>query len=187
MAAVTLPVSPAVAYLLVTGWSAVPFLPAEPMLVAAGSWAATGGLTLGFVIVAAAVGSFVSDIAKYALGRVAGPAMLRRLRRHPSGERAVDWIDFRMGRAGAAVIVPSYFVPLGVVVATLLSGVLRLPLRAVMIASLVGALVWASVFTSLGYVGGALTGNPFVGLLLGLPAAVALGWLVNRRTTARAA
>lgn len=173
------------AYLLVMAWSGVPFLPGEPMLVAAGSWSAAGGPLLAGVVVAATVGSFTSDLAKYAIGRKAGPSVLHWLEQRPAGARAVAWIGVRMARSGAAVIVPSYFVPFGVVASTLLAGALRLPLREVMVASAVGAAVWAGVFATLGYVGGAVTGSPLVGIALALPAALAVGVLAGRRTTHR--
>jgi membrane-associated protein len=43
---------------------------------------------------------------------------------------------------GPAVIVPAYFVPFGVVAATLLCGALRMPVGAVVVASAVGAALW---------------------------------------------
>jgi membrane-associated protein len=179
-------VTPLAAYLLVLGWASVPFAPAEPLLVGAGSLAATGSLVLPLVIGAAAVGSLASDLAKYAIGRAAGPALLRRLARRPSGERAVAWIEAGAARVGPAVIVPSYFVPFGVVAATLLCGALRMRLGAVVAASAVGAVLWSAVFVLLGFAGGAVTGDPLLGALLALPAAFAIGLLTARRTTASA-
>src|SRR5689334_21904190 len=104
------------AYLLVLGWASLAFVPAEPMLVGAGSYAAVGALHLPFVVAAAAGGSLASDLAKYALGRAFGPALLRRLRRRASWARTVERLETRAHEIGPAVIVPSYFVPLGVVV-----------------------------------------------------------------------
>ena len=142
--------TPIAAYLLVLGWASIPFAPAEPVLVGAGSYAAIGALHLPFVIAAAAAGSLASDLAKYAIGRAAGPAMLERLRRRESGARAVDWIESRARRIGPAVIVPSYFVPFGVVAATLLCGALRMRLGPVAAASAVGAALWSAMFVLLG-------------------------------------
>ncbi|WP_219414979.1 DedA family protein [Pseudonocardia nigra] len=182
----SLPVSPVAAYLVVLVWASLPFVPAEPMLVAAGSWSATGGLSVLAVVAAAAAGSLVSDLVKYAIGRLAGPALLQRLRNRPAGARAVTWIEHRVRRIGPAVIIPSYFVPVGVVVSTLLCGALRLPLRAVVVASAAGAALWAAVFVLLGYAGGVVSGHPLAGIAIGLPAAFLLGALIARRTTARA-
>lgn len=173
--------SPTLAYLLALVWSAVPFVPAEPMLVTMGSWAASGGPHPLLLVAAAAAGSFVSDLVKYWLGLLFGPAVLRKLERRPSGARATAWVRARMARSGPGVIVPSYFVPFGVVAATLLSGAIRLPLRGVAVASLVGAAVWAGVYVALGYVGGAVTGNPLVGVALGMAAALAIALLSGTR------
>ena len=177
--------TPLAAYLLVMGWASLPFVPAEPMLVGAGSYSATGALQLPMVVGAAAIGSLASDFAKYFLGRAAGPALLRRLSRRESGARAVTWIESRARRIGPAVIVPSYFVPFGVVAATLLCGVLRMRLGPVAVASTVGAALWSSMFVLLGYAGGAVTHNPLHGALLALPVALVLGMLLSRLATAR--
>ena len=182
---VRLPVTPIAAYLLVAGWASVPFVPAEPMLVAVGSYAATGALALPLVVVAAAAGSLVSDLAKYALGRVAGPRLLRRLGRRESGARAIAWIEARARRIGPLVIVPSYFVPFGVVASTLLCGALRMRPGPVAAASAAGAALWAALFVLLGFAGGAVTHDPVHGVLLALPVALALGLGLSRLVTAR--
>jgi membrane-associated protein len=182
---VRLPVTPIAAYLLVMGWASLPFVPAEPMLVGAGSYAATGALHLPLIVAVAALGSLASDLAKYALGRVVGPALLRRLGRRESGARAITWIETRAQRIGPAVIVPAYFVPFAVVAATLLCGVLRMRLGPVVVASVVGAALWSSLFTLLGYAGGAVTHNPLTGALLALPVAFGLAMVLSRVTTSR--
>lgn len=181
----TLPVVPAMAYLFVLVWTSLPFLPAEPVLLAGGSYAASGGLLLPLVVLAATVGSFVSDLLKYGIGRLAGPWVLLRLRRTSAGAKALVWIELRMARTGPAVIVPSYFVPFGVVVATVLCGALRTPLGPTVTASAVGAALWSTSYALLGWAGGALTGDPVLGALLALPAAIALALLLRRRTTDR--
>ena len=177
--------TPIAAYLLVLGWASIPFAPAEPMLVGAGSYAATGALHLPLVVAVAACGSLTSDLLKYALGRMAGPALLRRLGRRESGARAIAWIETRMRRIGPAVIVPSYFVPFAVVAATLLCGVLRMRLWPVVAASVVGAAAWSSLFVLLGYAGGAVTHNPLTGALLALPVAFGLAIVLSHVTTSR--
>jgi len=182
---VRLPVTPLAAYLLVLGWASIPFAPAEPLLVGAGSYAATGALHLPLVIAVAASGSLASDLAKYAIGRAAGPALLLRLARRPSGARAVEWIETRARRIGPAVIVPSYFVPFGVVAATLLCGALRMRAGPVAAASVVGAVLWSGMFVLLGYAGGAVTHDPVTGALLALPVGLGLAVLLSRVAAAR--
>ncbi|WP_433557601.1 DedA family protein [Pseudonocardia xinjiangensis] len=182
-----LPVDPTAAYLVVLLWTSLPFTPAEPVLVLGGSWSATGALWLPLVIAASAVGSLISDLVKYAVGWYAGPALLARLRRRPAGARAADWVEARMRTAGAGVIVPSYFVPVGVVVSTVLCGALRLPVGAVVRASIVGAVLWSAMYVLIGYAGGRVTGDPLLGLAIGMPAALVLGALLARRARARSA
>ncbi|MCE0761635.1 VTT domain-containing protein [Pseudonocardia kujensis] len=178
---VPLPVAPLAAYLFLLFWSAVPFAPAEPVLLAGGAFAGTGGLVLPLAILAAATGSLASDLAKYALGRAAGPAVLRRIARRPAGARAVAWIESRLAVSGPMVIAPSYFVPFGVVASTIACGALRMRLRSVVLGSAVGALIWATVFVGLGHLGATVTGNPWFGFALAVPAALVVGLLVRRR------
>ncbi|MEN3299160.1 MAG: rane-associated protein [Pseudonocardia sp.] len=180
---VPLPVAPLAAYLFLLGWSAIPFAPAEPVLLAAGSFAGTGALFLPLAVAAAAAGSLVSDVAKYLLGRLAGPRLLRRLTRRPAGARAVSWIESRLVAVGPMVIAPSYFVPFGVVASTILCGALGMRVRGVLLASTIGAILWSAVYLGLGYLGGALAGNPWVGIALAVPAALVVGLVAKRRIT----
>jgi membrane protein DedA with SNARE-associated domain len=180
---VPLPMAPLAAYLFLLGWSAIPFAPAEPVLLAGGSFAGTGALSLPLAVAAAAVGSLVSDMVKYLLGLLAGPRLLRRLTRRPAGARAVSWIESRLVAAGPMVIAPSYFVPFGVVASTILCGALGLRVRGVLIASTIAPIVWSAVYLGLGYLGGALAGNPWVGIALAVPAALGVGLLAKRRIT----
>ncbi|MCE3550506.1 VTT domain-containing protein [Pseudonocardia sp. RS11V-5] len=176
-----LPVAPLAAYLFLLFWSAVPFAPAEPVLLAGGAFAGAGGLLLPFAILAATTGSVASDLAKYALGRAAGPALLRRIARRRAGARAVTWIESRLAASGPMVIAPSYFVPFGVVASTIACGALRMRLRGVVLGSAVGALIWATVCLGLGFLGATVTGDPWFGFALAVPAAVVVGLLARRR------
>ncbi|WP_181780842.1 DedA family protein, partial [Pseudonocardia pini] len=110
-----------------------------------------------------------------------GPRRLQQLATHPAGARAVRWIEARIVASGPMVIVPSYFVPFGVVTATILCGALRMRLRSVVVASAVGAMIWATVFLGLGYVGATVTGNPWFGFALAVPAALVIGLLAKRK------
>ena len=54
-------------------------------------------------------------------------------------------------------------------------------LRGVALASALGALIWATVFLVLGYLGTAVSGNPWFGFALAVPAALVLGLLAKRK------
>jgi membrane protein DedA with SNARE-associated domain len=81
------------------------------------------------------------------------------------------------------VIAPSYFVPFGVVASTILCGALGMRVRGVVVGSTIGAIVWSAVYIGLGYLGGALAGNPWIGIALAVPAALIVGLLAKRRIT----
>jgi membrane protein DedA with SNARE-associated domain len=53
----------------------------------------------------------------------------------------------------------------------------------VLLASTIGAIAWSAVYLGLGYLGGALAGNPWVGIALAVPAALVVGLAAKRRIT----
>ncbi|HEY6423483.1 MAG TPA: VTT domain-containing protein [Pseudonocardiaceae bacterium] len=179
-----LPVPPIAAYLALLGWSSIPFVPTEPAILAAGSYAGSTTLSIFIVIAAGALGGFVSDLLKYAIGYYTGPAVLRRLGRRSRGRRTVDWVQSRLLRAGPAVLVPAQFVPLGAPTACLLCGALRLRLLPVIAATAVATTTWSACFALIGFLGGATTGDPILGLVPALAAALGIGALVKRRIPA---
>jgi hypothetical protein len=166
----------------VLGWASLPFVPTEPVLVGAGSFAATGTLHLPLVVAAAAVGSLGSDLAKYALGRAAGPALLRRLSRSAAGARAVEWIE-RRARRGRAVVLRA-----------VRRGRRDPALRGAAHAAVAGRRgVDRGRRTVVGHVRaagvrrGRRYARPLRGALLALPVALVLGMVASRLTTARTA
>ena len=61
-----------IVWALALGDSVVPILPSEAALITAGLLSVVGELTLGWVIVAGALGAFCGDSIAYGLGRFVG-------------------------------------------------------------------------------------------------------------------
>jgi membrane protein DedA with SNARE-associated domain len=153
----------------------VPLAPTEPVLVGMGVFAAAGHLPLAWVIVTAAVACSLSDHFLYLVGRVAGARALRRLDRRPSVTAAHDWLSTRVTRWGAPVLVVGRWLPAGGTIGALLTGTLRWRLVRFTPASVIGSALWSTYVALIGYLGGALTGQPFAGLLVSLAIAAVLG------------
>jgi membrane protein DedA with SNARE-associated domain len=153
----------------------VPLAPTEPVLVGMGVFAASGHLPLAAVIATAAVACTLSDHFLYAVGRVAGAPALRKLGKRPSITAAHDWLSNRVTRWGAPVLVVGRWVPAGGTIGALLTGTLRWRLVRFTPASVIGSILWSTYVALIGYLGGALTGQPIAGLLVSLAVAAVLG------------
>lgn len=124
---------------------AVP-VPTSAMMLAAGAFAASGVLALPAVLAAALLGAVAGDQAGYALGRVAGPAVTRRLPPDPL-VRAQTAMD---RRGGLAVFLSRWlFSPLGPYV-NLLAGATRMGWARFTAAGVSGEAVWVALYVGLG-------------------------------------
>ncbi len=156
----------------------VPLMPTEPVLVGVGVLAASshGRLSLAVVIVVAAVACTLSDHFLYALGRFAGVRALDRLGgRRPSVAAASDRLSRRVIRWGAPVLVVGRWLPAGGTIGAVLTGTMRWKLVRFTPASVLGSTLWSTYVALIGYVGGALTGQPLAGFGLSLAVAAVLG------------
>jgi membrane protein DedA with SNARE-associated domain len=153
----------------------VPLAPTEPVLVGMGVFAASGHLPLVWVIAVAAVSCSISDHLLYALGRVAGVRVLRRLSGKPSVTAANEWLSARITKWGAPILVVGRWLPAGGTIGSVLTGTLRWRLVRFSPSSVLGALLWSTYVALIGYFGGAITGQPLTGLLLSLGIAAVLG------------
>ncbi|HVV21877.1 MAG TPA: VTT domain-containing protein [Pseudonocardiaceae bacterium] len=164
----------------------VPLAPTEPVLVGMGVFAASGRLPLAAVILVAAVACCLSDHLLYGFGRFAGVRVLDRLAgKRPSVAAAHEWLERRVTRWGAPVLVVGRWLPAGGTIGAVLTGTLRWRLARFTPASVVGSTLWSTYVALIGYLGGALTGNSLLGLLVSLGVAAVLG-VVSSITVRRA-
>ncbi|HEY3753688.1 MAG TPA: DedA family protein [Pseudonocardiaceae bacterium] len=163
----------------------IPLAPTEPVLVGMGVLAASGKVSLVEVIIVAAIACTLSDHLLYAVGRFAGVRVMQRLSSRPSVVAANDWLSTRVTKWGSAVLVVGRWLPAGGTIGALLTGTLRWRLHRFTPASVFGATLWSTYVALIGYLGGAITGQPLAGLLLSLGVAVVLG-LVSSLVVQRA-
>lgn len=154
----------------------VPLLPTEVTLIGMGVASAQNDSTLVPVILVAAAGCLVSDLVLYTLGRSGGSGMLTKLRRRPSIDAGVGWVDGHLQQHPRPVLVIARWLPSGGTIGALLAGSLRWPVAVFATASAIGATLWVSYATLLGYLGGQLVQQPGISLLFSLGVAAALGF-----------
>ena len=163
----------------------------ETVLILAGFSAHRGWLDFPLVVAVAAAGGSLGDILAYTLGRWQGERLLARF---PSLAARRGQVDTLLARFSAPIIVGIRFMYGLRVAGPVLLGVARVPAATFIGWNLAGALLWACVFGTLGYLFGEaallLLGRiaHLEGLLFALLAALALpllAWL--RRRAHRAA
>ncbi|PEH30892.1 hypothetical protein CBI75_00350 [Salmonella enterica] len=123
----------------------------EPVTLLGGVAAHQGLLKFPLVAAAVALGGMMGDQLLYLLGRCYGGKILRRFPRyHTKIRRAQKMIQ----RHPYLFVIGTRFMYGFRVVGPLLIGASRLPPKIFLPLNIVGALIWALLFTTLGYLGG---------------------------------
>lgn len=176
----------ALAYLLVLVLAALdvvfPVLPSESVVVLGGVLAWQGRLHPLPLIVAAAVGATGGDHLSYAIGRWTQRGRPVGSRVGPAGkaERLRIWAASQLDRRGPMLLLVARFIPGGRTASTFMAGRTAYPLARFTPPVVVAGLLWASLATSMGYVGGhAFHGQTLLAAGLGILLAVGFGGLVE--------
>ena len=167
------------------GDAVFPVLPSETAVIVCGIQAARGQLSLGWVIVVAALGAFSGDNCSYALGRWLGQPIVKRSLSGERSRRRLDIAEAFLKERGSYVLVIARFVPGGRTATTFVSGLVRLRWQTRFAPYIfVAAIVWAVYGALIGYFGGVtFKDKPMYALLLafGIAATVTLAIELYRR------
>jgi membrane protein DedA with SNARE-associated domain/rhodanese-related sulfurtransferase len=128
-------------------------VPAYPVLIVAGAYAAMGGSPLWQLVAVGVVAAIISDTGWYLSGRRFGLGILRTLCRVSlSPDTCVRQTESMFQRFGPLSMVFAKFVPGFAAVATALAGAIRLPYWKFVLFDAVGATLWVGVGVAIGYV-----------------------------------
>ena len=131
-------------------------IPGESLVLVAGFLAAQGLLDLDLLIITVAVGAALGDSLGYEMGRWMGrPALVRYGSRFGLTEARVQSADAFFARHGNKAVFFGRFVGFARALVPFLAGASRMPYRAFLPYNLLGAALWASGVTLLGYFLGA--------------------------------
>jgi membrane protein DedA with SNARE-associated domain/membrane-associated phospholipid phosphatase len=166
-------------------------LPGETALVSAAAFAATGHLSICAVVITAASAAIAGDNGGYWIGRKGGIALLHRYgrARHTDQSKLANAHDI-FERHGAKIILLGRFIALLRTWAAVLAGIGRMRYKVFMFYNALGAVLWATLFGTLGYMFGQNLPRleHYVGqaslalvLLIALVVAILLAWLWFRR------
>jgi membrane protein DedA with SNARE-associated domain len=127
-------------------------LPSVPLLLAAGALAGTGRLSLALAISLPILAALLSDVIWYELGRRRGVKVLQLLCRISlEPDSCVRRTENVFARHGARSLLVAKFIPGLNTAAPPLSGIFRMRFGRFLLFDTLGAVLWASVFTGLGY------------------------------------
>lgn len=158
----------------------LPLLPSETAVLTGGILAANGSMLLGWVIVMAAVGAFVGDNLAYAIGHSADDWARRWITRGEKGKRSLDWAHRELDRHGGPLVIVARFLPGGRTATTIACGVLDFPYRQFVVFDAIGAVVWATLNTLIGYIGGnAFAHNTIAAFAVSFAAALGLAGIIE--------
>ncbi len=141
------------------------------------------GLPFPLVVVALFVIVMARANATYWLGRVAAAGTertrLRRMLHAPGYQRAVRWID----RWGAPAVSVSFLTVGFQTLMNLAAGVMRMRMRHYLPAVVVGSVIWAFIYATIGFVGVTAVAamyerSPVLGISLAVFATALLAWWI---------
>jgi membrane-associated protein len=167
----------------------LPFAPAEPALISGGALAAAGELPLAAVLGVAVVGSVICDLITYRAGWVFGPRMLRRMSRRAKLSDAISWSESRLAEGAGIKLTGLRVVPTGGFVVPMVCGVFRMPLRQFLVISAIGSAAFSVRAAMLGFIGGWIADDMFVGLassfLVALLITIGVTWMTRRQASSK--
>lgn len=128
-----------------------------------------------FVIAAGAAGAYLGDLVMYAMCRLGGEQLARRLR-WLRDEEHLAAVKERLHRSQVPVLLVSRLIPGGRVPVLLAAAFLGLPWRTFVVANAPACTLWAVVYAGVGVAGGSIFPEPWQSVL----AAVILILIVNQ-------
>ena len=160
----------------------------ETITLLGGVAAHQGLLKFWLVVISVALGGMIGDQLLYLLGRRFGGRILRRFARQ---KKRIQKAQRMIQRRPYLFVIGTRFMYGFRVIGPLLIGASRLPPKVFLPLNIVGAIIWALIFTTLGYLGGEAIGpwlhhldahlKHWIWLILAVVLVVAAHWWLKRR------
>lgn len=160
----------------------------ETITLLGGVAAHQGLLKFWLVVISVALGGMIGDQLLYLLGRRFGGRILRRFARQ---KKRIQKAQRMIQRRPYLFVIGTRFMYGFRVIGPLLIGASRLPPKVFLPLNIVGAIIWALIFTTLGYLGGEAIGpwldhldahlKHWIWLILAVALVVAAHWWLKRR------
>ena len=146
-------------------------------------------ITIVLVILFGAAGAYCGDLVMYAMCRVGGEKLARRLRWLRDEEHLAS-VKTRLEKSQVPVLLVSRLIPGGRVPVLLAAAFVGLSWRTFVVANVPACALWAGVYAAIGVAGGSIFPNPWEGVIAAVVLVLIITWvagLISRRRAARAA
>jgi membrane protein DedA with SNARE-associated domain len=141
---------------------------------------------LVLAVLTGAVGAYVGDLVMYALCRVGGEKLARRLHWLRDEERLAT-VEAKLEAAQVPVLLVSRLIPGGRVPVLLAAGFVGLSWRTFVLANAPACLLWAVVYAAIGVFGGSIFPRPWQGVVAAVVLVLVITQVVNRVNRRRTA
>jgi membrane-associated protein len=163
-----------------TGLVVTPFLPGDSLLFAIGSLAAIGAMRVEFAIPLLMTAALTGDNTNYWIGRKVGPKVFSQEKSRLFNKEYLNRTNKFYDKYGKITVVIARFLPIIRTFAPFVAGIGRMTYRTFLLFSIMGALLWVTLFVLVGYFFGNI---PFIKehfslvilalvLIPGMPAAI---------------
>lgn len=164
----------------------------ETITLLGGVAAHQGLLKFPLVVIAVALGGMIGDQLLYLIGRRFGMKILHRFKKH---QDKIEKAQRLINRRPWLFVIGTRFMYGFRIIGPILIGASHLPPKVFLPLNIFGALVWALIFTTLGYVGGEVIGpwlhqfdqhaKRLIWLVLAVVVVVSMRWWLRRRQQKR--
>ena len=134
-----------------TGLVVTPFLPGDSLLFVAGTLAAVGGMSVGWLWFLLIVAAILGDSVNYAVGKYVGPRVFYDERARFFKKEHLERTQRFYERHGAKTIVLARFVPIVRTFAPFVAGIGQMHYARFLSYNVIGGVVWVTLFVFGGY------------------------------------
>jgi len=134
-----------------TGFVVTPFLPGDSLLFAAGAIASLGALDITIVIILLIVAAIIGDTVNYWIGHFFGRKIVDNPKIKFINQEHIDKTEQFYKKFGGKTIILARFIPIVRTFAPFVAGVGTMNYQKFILFNVIGAVVWVSLFTSLGF------------------------------------